>query len=76
MTLHHWLYAQGRFNYDRGTNFREWYALNGTGANTVIATTTPTVTYRGNYNISQTTNDRYKCGLPGWWQQTVWKIFC
>ena len=50
-----WLYAQGRFNYDRGTNFAEWYALNGTGANTVIATTTPTVTYRGNYNVSQTT---------------------
>ena len=33
----------------------ESFALNGTGANTVIATTTPTVTYRGNYNISQTT---------------------
>ncbi|MFI5129529.1 MAG: SusC/RagA family TonB-linked outer membrane protein [Chitinophagales bacterium] len=51
-----WLYAQGRFNYDRGTNYSESFALNGTGANTVIATTTPTITYRGNYNISQTTN--------------------
>jgi TonB-linked SusC/RagA family outer membrane protein len=50
-----WLYAQGRFNYDRGTNFTESYALNGTGANTIIATTTPTVTYRGNYNVSNTT---------------------
>ncbi len=50
-----WLYAQGRFNYDRGTNYSESYALNGTGANTTVATTTPTVTYRGNYNISQTT---------------------
>ncbi|HEY6502599.1 MAG TPA: SusC/RagA family TonB-linked outer membrane protein [Chitinophagaceae bacterium] len=50
-----WLYAQGRFNYDRGTNFSESFALNGTGANTRIATTTPTVTYRGNYNVSQTT---------------------
>ena len=50
-----WLYAQGRFNYDRGTNFTESYALNGTGANTVVATTTPTVTYRGNYNLNQTT---------------------
>ena len=50
-----WLYAQGRFNYDRGTNYSESYALNGTGANTIIATTTPTVTYRGNYNVSQTT---------------------
>ena len=50
-----WLYAQGRFNYDRGTNYSESFALNGTGANTRIATTTPTVTYRGNYNVSQTT---------------------
>ena len=51
-----WLYAQGRFNYDRGTNWSESYALNGTGANTIVATTTPTVTYRGNYNVSQTTS--------------------
>ena len=29
--------------------------MNGTGANTIVATTTPTVTYRGNYNVSQTT---------------------
>lgn len=50
-----WLYAQGRFNYDRGDNFAEWYTLNGTGANTVIATTTPTLTYRGGYNLNQTT---------------------
>jgi hypothetical protein len=50
-----WLFAQGRFNFDRGDNFAEWYALNGTGANTTIATTTPTVTYRGNYNLNQTT---------------------
>jgi TonB-linked SusC/RagA family outer membrane protein len=50
-----WLYAQGRFNYDRGTNFMESFALNGTGANTVIATTSPTLTYRGNYNVNQTT---------------------
>lgn len=50
-----WLYAQGRFNYDRGDNFAEWFSLNGTGANTTIATTTPTVTYRGNYNLNQTT---------------------
>jgi TonB-linked SusC/RagA family outer membrane protein len=50
-----WLYAQGRVNYDRGTNYSESYALNGTGSNTIIATTTPSVTYRGNYNISQTT---------------------
>lgn len=50
-----WLYAQGRFNYDRGDNFAEWFTLNGTGANTVIATTTPTVTYRGGYNLNHTT---------------------
>jgi TonB-linked SusC/RagA family outer membrane protein len=50
-----WLYAQGRFNYDRGTNYIESFALNGTGSNTIVATTTPTVTYRGNYNLSATT---------------------
>ncbi|OSZ77882.1 SusC/RagA family TonB-linked outer membrane protein [Chitinophagaceae bacterium IBVUCB2] len=50
-----WLFAQGRFNYDRSDNFAEWYTLNGTGANTVVATTTPTVTYRGGYNLNQTT---------------------
>lgn len=50
-----WLYAQGRFNYDRGTNFTESFALNGTGANTIVATTTPSITYRGNYNVNQTT---------------------
>jgi TonB-linked SusC/RagA family outer membrane protein len=47
-----WLYAQGRFNYDRGTNFSEWNALNGTGAEVL---TNNDGTYRGNYNISQTT---------------------
>lgn len=50
-----WLYAQGRFNYDRGDNFAEWFTLNGNGANTRIATTTPTVTYRGGYNLNKTT---------------------
>jgi TonB-linked SusC/RagA family outer membrane protein len=50
-----WLYAQGRFNYDRGDNFAEWFTLNGTGANTRVATTTPTVTYRGGYNLNHTT---------------------
>ena len=49
------LYLQGRFNYDRGENFAEWNNLNGTGANTVIATSTPTITYRGNYNLNHTT---------------------
>ncbi len=47
-----WLYAQGRFNYDRATNFSEFYALNGTGAEVL---TNNDGTYRGNYNISQTT---------------------
>jgi TonB-linked SusC/RagA family outer membrane protein len=51
-----WLYAQGRFNYDRGTNYTESFALNGTGANTIVATTTPTVTYRGNYNVNSSTS--------------------
>jgi TonB-linked SusC/RagA family outer membrane protein len=46
-----WLYAQGRFNYDRGTNFSESNSLNGTGSETLIANGT----YRGNYNISNTT---------------------
>jgi len=47
-----WLFAQGRFNYDRGTNFTEWYALNGTGAEVL---TNNDGTYRGSYNIGQTT---------------------
>ncbi|HZI53132.1 MAG TPA: SusC/RagA family TonB-linked outer membrane protein [Chitinophagaceae bacterium] len=47
-----WLYVQGRFNYDRGTNFTESYALNGTGAEVL---TNSDGTYRGNFNISQTT---------------------
>ena len=51
-----WLYAQGRFNYDRGTNHNESYEINGKGANTIIATTTPTLTYNGSYNIAQTTS--------------------
>ena len=50
-----WLYAQGRFNYDRGDNFAEWFTLNGTGRNTIIRTTTPTVTLWGDYNINKTT---------------------
>jgi TonB-linked SusC/RagA family outer membrane protein len=49
-----WLYAQGRFNYDRSENFAEWNTLNGTGSNTTIATTTPTLTYRGSYNLNHT----------------------
>lgn len=47
-----WLYAQGRFNYDRGTNLQENYTLNGTGAEVL---TNSDGTYRGSYNISQTT---------------------
>jgi TonB-linked SusC/RagA family outer membrane protein len=47
-----WLYAQGRFNYDRGTNFQENYSLNGTGSETL---TNSDGTYRGNYNLSNTT---------------------
>ncbi|HEX6180157.1 MAG TPA: SusC/RagA family TonB-linked outer membrane protein [Chitinophagaceae bacterium] len=50
--LTEWLYAMGRFNYDRGTNFSEWYALNGTGAEVL---TNNDGTYRGNYNINSTT---------------------
>ena len=46
-----WLYAQGRFNYDRSTVWSESNSLNGTGSETLIANGT----YRGSYNISQTT---------------------
>ncbi|MEO6230263.1 MAG: SusC/RagA family TonB-linked outer membrane protein [Ferruginibacter sp.] len=45
-----WLYAQGRFNYDRGINLAEGNALNGTGSETLIANGT----YRGNYNLDHT----------------------
>jgi TonB-linked SusC/RagA family outer membrane protein len=44
-----WLYAQGRFNYDRANSFMEWNQLNGTGSVTVFEGTTGY--YRGNYNI-------------------------
>ncbi|RYY28163.1 MAG: SusC/RagA family TonB-linked outer membrane protein [Chitinophagaceae bacterium] len=47
-----WLYAQGRFNFDRGDNMVEWFALNGTGA---AVLTNNDGTYRGSYNLSQTT---------------------
>jgi TonB-linked SusC/RagA family outer membrane protein len=48
-----WLFAQGRFSYDRGTNFSESYALNGTGAEVL---TNADGTYRGNFNVSQSTS--------------------
>jgi TonB-linked SusC/RagA family outer membrane protein len=48
-----WLYAQGRFNYDRGDNFAEWNTLNGSGAEVL---TNNDGTYRGSFNLSQTTN--------------------
>ena len=47
-----WLYIQGRFNYDRGTNFQENYTLNGTGSEVL---TNSDGTYRGSFNINQTT---------------------
>jgi TonB-linked SusC/RagA family outer membrane protein len=47
-----WLYAQGRFSYDRGTNFSESFSLNGTGAEVL---TNNDGTYRGSFNISNTT---------------------
>jgi len=46
-----WLYAQGRFNYDRYTNFTESNAANATGAGVL---TNSDGTYRGNYSISST----------------------
>lgn len=47
-----WLYAQGRFNFDRGDNFTEFNTLNGTGA---AVLTNSDGTYRGSFNVSQTT---------------------
>ena len=46
-----WLYAQGRFNYDRGTSFMEWNVLNGAGASTTLEGDTGF--YRGRYDIDQ-----------------------
>jgi TonB-linked SusC/RagA family outer membrane protein len=48
-----WLWAQGRFSYDRGTNVSESYSLNGTGSEVL---TNADGTFRGNYNISQSTS--------------------
>jgi hypothetical protein len=46
-----WLYAQGRFNYDRGDNFAEWYTLNGTGSEVLF--NSDNSTYRGSFNLNQ-----------------------
>lgn len=48
-----WLFAQGRFNYDRGDNFAEWNTLNGTGSEVL---TNNDGTYRGSYNLNQVTS--------------------
>jgi TonB-linked SusC/RagA family outer membrane protein len=45
-----WLYAQGRFNYDRGDNFTENNTLNGTGSEVL---TNSDGTYRGSFNLNQ-----------------------
>jgi TonB-linked SusC/RagA family outer membrane protein len=45
-----WLYVQGRYNYDRGTNFMEWNQLNGSGATTLIDELGK---HRGRYDIQQ-----------------------
>ncbi len=45
-----WLYVQGRYNYDRSHNFREWNELNGEGATTII----DNGFYRGRYDIQET----------------------
>ncbi len=51
-----WLFAQGRFNYDRASVFTEWNVLNGTGSSTPFQGDTGM--YRGNYNLRQdVTND-------------------
>ncbi len=54
-TLHYqltdWLYAQGRFNFDRSNSFMEWNALNGAGATTLFEGSTGY--YRGRYDIEE-----------------------
>lgn len=47
-----WLYAQGRFNLDRGNGLMEWNVLNGAGATTIFEGDTGF--YRGRYDIEQT----------------------
>lgn len=46
-----WLYAQGRFNFNRYNNFIENNATNATGAGVL---TNSDGTYRGNYNLNNT----------------------
>jgi TonB-linked SusC/RagA family outer membrane protein len=46
-----WLYVQGRFNYDHGSNFMEWNQLNGSGATTRLEANTGF--FRGRYDIEQ-----------------------
>ncbi len=47
-----WLYAQGRFSYNKYNSFTEWYATNATGAATLKNSSDGT--YRGSYNIAHT----------------------
>ncbi len=45
-----WLYAQGRYNYNRGSSFVEWNELSGQGTTFLFNNDG---TYKGNYNIRQ-----------------------
>src|SRR5436190_6123350 len=47
-----WLYAQGRFSYDKYNSFTESNTSNATGSSTRFAT--DNVTYRGSYNLNNT----------------------
>lgn len=47
-----WLYAQGRFNYDRYSSFTEWNTSNAVGSASRFST--DNVTYRGSYNLNNT----------------------
>lgn len=47
-----WLFAQGRFNYDRYTNFAEWNTSNEVGSSSRFSS--DNVTYRGSYNLDNT----------------------
>ncbi|RAV98906.1 SusC/RagA family TonB-linked outer membrane protein [Pseudochryseolinea flava] len=48
--LTEWLYIQGRYNFDRGSNFMEWNQLNGSGAPSIVDEFGK---FRGRYDIQQ-----------------------
>ena len=68
-----WLYAQGRFNYDRGNSLTESNSVNAKGAATLKNSDG---TYRGSYSITQSVSTDINADFLVGGKQRVWKVFC